>query len=342
MNNWKLIGLITLSIRFVQGWIFWGGGSRRFIYDPSKLDPHAPAWMANKLQSAMPGALLGVSSAINFLLQHFVFLYIAIIAFSLVELLAGAALLAGFCTRLAGFITALISIFLMLTFGWQGSTCLDEWTMAISNLAMGLTLALAGASIYSIDSLLLTRHPQLEQRHWFVTIASGAISWARLKTVSTTFLIFTIIFALATYNYYRGSIISHYHAGPVSVAEHHFNLSDGKLHTDGSVSFSLYVDGGSPAIPSHIMRIELQNAQREIIESWEGKNLNNLANDKIQNLYLYNRITTNQYGIVAPVSAKATITLNPINKDIKLSAGNYSLIIYTINGQRWNLEIKMA
>jgi hypothetical protein len=39
--------------------IYWGGGSRRFIYAPSKLDPNVASWMANKFQLAMPGALLG-------------------------------------------------------------------------------------------------------------------------------------------------------------------------------------------------------------------------------------------------------------------------------------------
>jgi hypothetical protein len=29
-----------------------GGGSRRCIYAPAKLDPNAASWMANKLQSA--------------------------------------------------------------------------------------------------------------------------------------------------------------------------------------------------------------------------------------------------------------------------------------------------
>ncbi|WP_197423983.1 TQO small subunit DoxD [Bradyrhizobium valentinum] len=48
--------LALLSIRFIQGFIYWGGGSRRFIYAPAKLDPNAASWMANKLQSAMPGA----------------------------------------------------------------------------------------------------------------------------------------------------------------------------------------------------------------------------------------------------------------------------------------------
>jgi hypothetical protein len=35
----RIAGLAVLSIRFIQGFIYWGGGSRRFIYAPAKLDP---------------------------------------------------------------------------------------------------------------------------------------------------------------------------------------------------------------------------------------------------------------------------------------------------------------
>ena len=65
----RVAALSLLSIRFIQGFIYWGGGSRRFIYAPSKLDPNAASWTANKFQSAMPGALLGTDDIIAFLLR---------------------------------------------------------------------------------------------------------------------------------------------------------------------------------------------------------------------------------------------------------------------------------
>ena len=71
----RIAALGLLSIRFIQGFIYWGGGSRRFIYAPAKLDPNASSWMANKFQSAMPGALLGTDHIIGFLLHHFYLLY---------------------------------------------------------------------------------------------------------------------------------------------------------------------------------------------------------------------------------------------------------------------------
>lgn len=338
-NDWKIAGFIILSIRFVQGWIFWGGGSRRFIYAPEKLDPYAAQWMANKLQSAMPGALLGTGEAISFLLHHFYLLYGAIISFSLVELVVGVALITGFFTRAAGFVSVLLSISLMLIFGWEGSTCLDEWTMAVSNLAMGFAIFLSGSPLYSVDSWLMHRYPNLIKKRWFLCLASGPWSALTLKRVAIACAIFTIIFTVGTYNYYRGAILSRYHAGPVSAVAHHMTLSEGHLKEDGSVTFTVYVDAGNTAIPSNILKIELKNDKDLAIETWTGKQLSQLPLENIKNDYLYNRIMPGPFGIEAPVSARAIITLIPENKTIKITPGRYTLWISTVQGHKWELAL---
>src|SRR6266404_6606451 len=173
-RHWRMAAIALLSVRFIQGFIYWGGGARRFIYDPEKLNPDAPIWMANKFQSAMPGALLGTDHLIAFLLHHFWLLYPAVILFSAAELIVGTALMAGLLTRLAALVSVGFSIVLMLMFGWQGATCIDEWTMAACNLAMGATLMLAGGGAYSLDNFLLHRKPALAGKQWF-RWASGSL-----------------------------------------------------------------------------------------------------------------------------------------------------------------------
>lgn len=42
LDPWRMAALALLPVRFIQGFIYWGGGSRRFIYAPAKLDPSAP------------------------------------------------------------------------------------------------------------------------------------------------------------------------------------------------------------------------------------------------------------------------------------------------------------
>src|ERR1700752_85601 len=141
-HDWRIAAIALLSTRFIQGFIYWGGGSRHFIYAPSKLDPSAPSWMANKFQTAMPGALFGTDHLISFLLTHFYMLYAGVILFSAAELIVGAMLMTGLLTRLAALFLIGFSVLLMLMFGWQGATCIDEWTMAACKLAMGPSLLL--------------------------------------------------------------------------------------------------------------------------------------------------------------------------------------------------------
>src|ERR1700737_563554 len=148
----RIAALGLLSIRFIQGFIYWGGGSRRFIYAPAKLDPNAANWMANKFQSAMPGALLGTDRVIAFLLHHFDLLYASLILFSAVELITGLFLMTGFLTRAAALVSIGLSVVLMLMFGWQGATCIDEWPMAACNLPRGATLVLGGRGAWAIDN----------------------------------------------------------------------------------------------------------------------------------------------------------------------------------------------
>ena len=71
--------------------------------------------MANKLQSAMLGALLGTGNAIGFLLHHFDLLYTSIILFSVIELVFGLMLMLGLLSRLSAVVTIGLSVLLMLT-----------------------------------------------------------------------------------------------------------------------------------------------------------------------------------------------------------------------------------
>src|ERR1700692_3547357 len=157
----RIVALALLSVRFIQGFIYWGGGSRRFIYDPEKLNPDAHTWIANKFQPATPGGLFGTDHLISFTLQHFYLLYAGVILFSAAELVVGAMLMAGALTRFAALVSMGFSVLLMAMFGWQGATCIDEWTMAACNFAMGATLLLGGSGAWSGDNGLLGRNPAL-------------------------------------------------------------------------------------------------------------------------------------------------------------------------------------
>ncbi len=337
--GWDLIAWALLIVRFTQGWIFWGGGSRRFIYAPQKLDPHAASWMANKLQTAIPGALFGLGSVLAYLLHHFTLLYGALILFSAAELLFGVFLIAGFMTRLSALVTIGLSIALMLLFGWQGATCIDEWTMASATLAMGLALFLGGATAGSVDGWLLRRSPALEQKAWFQWLGSGAWPEARLKRWSLVGTLVAGLFIVLTYNYYRGSVLSPFHGGPTSPSRHTLALSRGRLLGNGTVSFRMSVTAGTAAEPAHIVRIGLYAPDGRIVERWDTETLAHLSPDRIHNDFAYNRFLPGFMGLIGRVGAEATLTLPPGRSPPTGVPGSYRLEVRTVSGARYLLPL---
>src|ERR1700739_2268931 len=211
---WRTAALAMLSVRVIQGFIYWGGGSRRFIYGPSKLNPDAPTWMANKFQTAMPGALFGTDHLISFMLQHFWLLYAGVILFSAAELFVGAMLMAGLLTRVASLVSMGFSVLLMAMFGWQGATCIDEWTMAACNPARGATLLLAGSGAWSVDNVLLRRNPAQANKPWFRWMTGSLplpLEDGAFRNLAFAVLAFVLAFDIGTYSYYRGSVMTPFH-----------------------------------------------------------------------------------------------------------------------------------
>ena len=338
--SWRLIGIVLLAVRFTQGWIFWGGGTRRFIYAPSKLDPHAPSWMANKFQSAMPGALLGMDHVVSYMLHHFTLLYTGIIVFSAVELIFGLFLIFGFMTRLSALITIGISVVLMLLFGWQGATCIDEWTMASANFAMGVALFIGGSAAWSVDSWMLRRNPALAVRGWFQWFGSGPWSGARVNRLGLIGAVITVLFVVLTYNDFRGSVITPFHGGPVSPSKHHVSLSAGSVGSDGAVRFTAYLDAGTPAEPANIIRAELIGAQGQVVEAWDGAVLAALPKTAFVNDYDYNKFGPGYAGITAKIGARAAITLPPAQPGLSLANGTYAVVLHSVNGHSYTLQVK--
>jgi thiosulfate dehydrogenase (quinone) len=340
----RIAALGLLSIRFIQGFIYWGGGSRRFIYAPAKLDPNAASWMANKFQSAMPGALLGTDHIIAFLLHHFYLLYASLILFSAAELITGIFLMTGFLTRAAALVSMGLSVVLMLMFGWQGATCIDEWTMAACNLAIGATLMLAGSGAFSLDNALLARKPALAERGWF-RLMSGALPFpmrgGTFEKLALAVFAATVVFNVATYNYYRGSVITPFHGGPVNPSKHHFSLTDGVLLPDGAVRFRAYLDGGTPAAPSNVMTAVLKSNDGAVLEQWDGTALSHLPPSAITNEFAYNRFAPGPFGLRAKMGAMATITL-PVasGADTGSLHSAATLQLRTVNGNTFNVAVR--
>ncbi|MEL5847833.1 MAG: TQO small subunit DoxD [Candidatus Igneacidithiobacillus chanchocoensis] len=342
-HAWWILSVGMLAVRFVQGWIYWGGGSRRFIYGPQKINP-AGHWMAYKFQTAMPGAILGTSHLVSFLLHHFILLYAGVIIFSAVELISGAMLISGFLTRLAAILTLGLSFTLMLLFGWQGATCIDEWTMAASNFGMGITLFLVGGGAYSIDNWLLKKKPALAQRAWFRWLGGSEplpLSDAAFKKLALTLFWIAVVFIVATYSYYRGSVITPFHGDPTGVKIHHIQMRDLQIAPDGSVTVHMYVNAGTASVPAHIISARLLNAHGKVVEVWSGKQLSHLPAINIHNDYDYQKISPDSVlGLKAGLGAAATVHL-PVSDSsgfIGTGDGPYQLQVLDINGKTMSIS----
>jgi uncharacterized membrane protein YphA (DoxX/SURF4 family) len=339
-RNWRIAAIALLSIRFMQGFIYWGGGSRRFIYAPAKLDPSAPSWMANKFQTAMPGALFGTDHLISFMLTHFYLLYAGVILFSAAELIVGAMLMTGLLTRVAALCSMGFSVLLMAMFGWQGATCIDEWTMAACNLAMGASLMLAGSGAYSLDNVLLHRNPALAGKPWFRWM-SGSLPLPQtdssFKKLALAVFAFVVVFNVGTYNYYRGSVLTPFHGGPVSPTRHHLTLTQAEILSDGSVRFHVYLDAGTPEAPVHVVGAELLNNEKQPVATWDAAALSKLPKTDFANDYAYNRFEPGPFGIRAKMGAAAVMTLPPPASGT--SAGARYLQLRDVDGQTFSATL---
>ncbi len=316
LSAWRLAAYAMLAVRFVQGFIYWGGGSRRFIYAPSKLDPHAASWMANKFQAAMPGAILWTGYVVDFLLRHFVLLYASIIVFSLVELVFGLFLIIGLLTRLSALATIGLSFVLMLLYGWQGATCIDEWTMAAANFGMGIALFLAGSSAFSLDAVIAARRPGLAAKGWYPWIASGPLPMSIFRRLAPALALVAVAFVMLTYNYYRGSILTPFHGDPTSPSVHHLSVSDAVAEPGGAIAFTVYLDGGTADVPAHVVRVRLLDAANKPEAVWGPGQLAGLPQSAIVNDYAYNRFRPALMSLAAGMGARARITLPAVAGEV--------------------------
>ena len=87
----------------------------------------------------------------------------------------------------------------MLIFGWMGSTCLDEWTMAVSGVAMSWAVFLAGSGACSLDERYLASDavPAAAHGAW---IFSGPLPDATLRKLALWLGIACAAFTVLTYH----------------------------------------------------------------------------------------------------------------------------------------------
>jgi thiosulfate dehydrogenase [quinone] large subunit len=108
------------------------------------------------------------------------------------------------------------------------------------------------------------------------------------------------------------------------------------------VKFHVYLDGGTPEAPAHIMKVELTSADGQPVETWNTETLTRLPADSIHNDFAYNTFKPGPYGIVAEMGAMATITLPPKRNVRPPAGGNTTLTLTDVNGRSFSLKLAGA
>ena len=151
----------------------------------------------------------------------------------------------------------------------------------------------------------------------------------------------TIAFTVGFYDYYRGSVVTPFHGGPVSPAEHHLVLSAGRLAADGEVSVHAYVDGGTSAVPAHLMSVSLRDGAGRVVEASGFRCLSRAARGAIKNSFAYQRFSTDRFGITAALGAASEIALPPARHGLSLASGRYRLVVTDVDGHDFGAVLEL-
>lgn len=341
-----LLALVLLGTRFVQGFIFWGGASRRLLYNfrevggadvAVKLDFDSVGFVANKLTHALPGTLW-IQGPLEWTLNYPDLIVASVWLWTIAELVVGLALIFGLATRLAALICIGLNVSLMLIFGWMGSTCLDEWTMAVSGVAMSSAVFLVGGGAWSLDSFV-GRNQWAQRNPWTAWVFSGPVPLEQLKTLALLLAAAAVVFTVGSYQILFGAVVSPQHAR-VSFHSHNIALSDVTLAEDGAVNFKAYVDAGPDTGAAYVIAARLVDASGITVAEWDGATLSALSNTAISNVYPYvwaSHFKTETVGFSGQTGARATITLPPPR--VPIAGAARALVLDAINGTTWQGQL---
>jgi hypothetical protein len=90
------------------------------------------------------------------------------------------------------------------------------------------------------------------------------------RNVALAVLGFVLVFDIGTYSYYRGSVVTAFHGGPVSPTKHHLALSNATVLPNCSVRFHVYLDAGTPEAPVHVVAADLLDANNQPVAHYDA------------------------------------------------------------------------
>jgi len=260
---------------------------------------------------------------------------------TIAELAVGLGLMLGFLTRAAAFGGFWLNVTLMLIFGWMGSTCLDEWTMAVSGVAMSSAVFLAGGGAWSLDERYIAPTGFAQRSPWLAWICSGPLPAGTTHKLALWLSGIAIGFTLLTYHILFGAIVTPLHSR-TNFHRHDIAVTHAALAADGGVTFDAYVDAGPDTGAAYIVAAKQLDPAGAVVAQWDGAALAALSPDAIRDAAPYawaSKFKPERIGFSGQTGARATITLPPASPGHIVPMQPYIFVLEAIDGARWQTAV---
>lgn len=310
----------TLALRLVVGWTYFSAFWRRIVLD-YKLDPEVAGYIGEKFNHFLPHALF-IKPQLEYLLLNPDLLWWVLFAFTIIEGVVGLLFMLGLFTRLMSLTVAGLAMGILLSAGWIGTTCLDEWQIGVLGLAGGIVIFFSGPDHYSLDRvfyknkfILLMDLPAFQKLN-----LQKLILWPSLIILTIT---------LGTNQIFHGGVWGVLHNKSVSP---HLEITSFKKE-QGSLHFAIQRTEGADVYGSFLYRLQVRDSKSgKILSAIVGEEWENDKSLSIKNIYIA-KIRKSKFSLIIPLGAKANFELDIQDKD--LSEAELELILTDINGKEW-------
>lgn len=332
-RHFTTAALFALPVRLVIGWTYFSAFWRR-VGIADKLDPDLPGYIGEKFNHFLPHAL-GIGPIIEHLLTHPGLLAVAMTVFTIVEGVVGICVMIGLLTRIMSLAVLGLAFGILLSAGWLGTTCLDEWQIGILGVACGFMLFLSGGGCYSVDRIVSGRIPRLAQQKWFNWLSSGAINVRTPVVVSGS--IVALGLALFTNQHFHGGVYGPLHNKSVAPQ---IEITDARIAGD-SLQFQVFRTEGADVYGSFLIGVSVRDdTTGDTVVQLDGTQLSRLPEAAIANHYVA-KVKPGAHSLVVPLGAKAQLTI-PTETTRWDATHPYTLVLTDISGATWEQAVSIG
>lgn len=131
-----------------------------------------------------------------------------------------------------------------------------------------------------------------------------------------------------------GKLVNYNKAPLVTLTGTHF--------TKGSLSLSLYRPNGPDTYGSFVEQVALISPQTgQPLEVWGPRTLATVPRQRIHNTYQFQKVSTGPWGLVVPLSARATVQL-PLDRSTQSALKDFHkvrLTVQDVSGLTWQIVV---